>query len=384
MDDYQDPKEGKTYISPRLKSFGDDDRKVRIASKIIESPDAYAFGTIKDEIVIRHKKDAKSYIKAKFFEDTRGIFVLNIQGYTVATDKPHNASFSFTGKEIEKLLEFIRNLQAVNLESASAVNISDDDLNKMILSNAQAIRLLQGNEGLFVEVLRSEVTSADIVAVGYRKKQLDVFNKLISEPTYFSDLKAKKKCTNEKLWQLYFEKNHWVFGYGLGYIFLSGLNDKKLEQVVQGNTVGSHGKRVDALMKTKGLISNLCFVEIKTHMTTLLESKPYRSGCYAPSRELSQAVSQVQGSVRLAVESLSSRINIADEDGNQTGEEIYNYEPNSFLVIGSLDQFSNENGVNEDKYRSFELFRKNTLNPEIITFDELYERAKFIVHRNES
>jgi hypothetical protein len=32
-----------------------------------------------------------------------------------------------------------------------------------------------------------------------------------------------------------------------------------------------------------------------------------------------------------------------------------------------------------EKYRSFELLRRHTIRPEVITFDELYERAKFIV-----
>jgi hypothetical protein len=42
-----------------------------------------------------------------------------------------------------------------------------------------------------------------------------------------------------------------------------------------------------------------------------------------------------------------------------------------------------EHGVNQDRHRSFELFRRNTANPEIITFDELFERARFIVRQNE-
>ena len=137
-------------------------------------------------------------------------------------------------------------------------------------------------------------------------------------------------------------------------------------------------------MKTRGIISNLCFIEIKTHETKLLESKPYRSGCWAPSKELAGAVAQVQGTVASAVESLSSEINITDENGNPTGEEVFNYQPKSFLVIGSLSEFTGEHGVNREKLRSFELYRRNTSNPEIITFDELYERAKFIVHYNES
>lgn len=42
------------------------------------------------------------------------------------------------------------------------------------------------------------------------------------------------------------------------------------------------------------------------------------------------------------------------------------------------------NGVNENKFSSFELFRQSQMNPEIITFDELYERAKYIVRNDEN
>lgn len=384
MDNYQNPKEGKTYISPRLDAFGNPEKKVRIASKVIESPNTYAFAKVKGELVLRQAENAKTNIVAKFLEDDRGVFVLSIQGYTVATEKPHNASFSFIGEEIGKLIEFIRNIQSVNFTNGSSVNISDEELNRIILSDRQAKNLLHENQELFAEVLRSEVTTEDVVAVGYRKKQLDVYRQLLDDNDYFEKIREKKNCTNEGLWQKYFEKNPWVFGYGLGYIFLSGLDDKKLEQVVQGYSVGHHGKRVDALMKTKGIISNLCFVEIKIHNTPLLENKPYRSGCWSPSRELAGAVAQVQGTVAAAVDDLSSKIDMEDKQGNPTGEEIFNYQPKSYLVIGSLDEFTTDNGVNKDKFRSFELYRKNTTNPEIITFDELYDRAKFIVHHNES
>ena len=384
MDDYQNPKDGKTYISPRLKSFGNSDKKVRTASKLIESSDSYTFAKIKDEIVLRHKGDAKSYIKAKFIEDIRKIFVLSIQKYTVGTDNPHSASFSFVGEEISKLLEFIQNIQSINLEHPSSFDIKDEDFKKIVLSNSQAKSMLHENQALFAEVLRSEITTEDIVAVGYRKKQLEVFQRLLNDSCYFNELKSKKNTTNEGLWQKYFEKNTWIFGYGLGYLFLSGLDDKKLEQVVQGHDVNSYGKCVDALMKTKGVISNLCFVEIKTHATRLLDTKPYRAGCWSPSKELADAISQVQGTVASSIKSLSDKININDSLGNPTGEEVYNYQPKAYLVIGSMAEFSTENGVNKDKLRSFELLRKNTSSPEIITFDELYERARFIVIHNQS
>ncbi|WP_338848063.1 hypothetical protein V8J88_04515 [Massilia sp. W12] len=89
MDSYQDPKPGKTYISPRLDAFGDSERKVRIATKLIEQPETYAFATIKGELVLRHKEDAKTCIKAKFFEDDRGIFVLNCKRPTAPSPQAH-------------------------------------------------------------------------------------------------------------------------------------------------------------------------------------------------------------------------------------------------------------------------------------------------------
>jgi hypothetical protein len=383
-DDYQNPLPGKTYISPSLQAFGDKDRRVRIASKILPSEDGYEYARERDEVVLRKKPDAKTYITAKFLEDTRQTFVLTIQKFASETGQPYGSGFSFVGEEIGRFCEFLANIQSVDFKTRAKVNISDEELRKIALTTHQAKTFLMENQDLFAEVLKLEVTTEDLIAVGFRKKQLSVYENLLNDQSYFDDLKQNKNCSNEALWQKYFEKNPWVFGYGLGYIFLSALDDKKLEQVVQGHSVNSYGKRVDALMKTKGIISNLCFIEIKTHATELLESKPYRSGCWAPSKELAGAIAQVQGTVASAIEKLSSKINPSDSEGNPTGEEIFNYQPKSYLVIGSMGEFVSEHGVNNDKLRSFELLRKNTTNPEIITFDELYERAKFIVQHNQS
>lgn len=378
-DGYQDPKPDTTYISLRLKAFGDSDRQVRIATKALKQPDAYAFATIKDELVLRHREDAKTCIIAKFFEDDRRIFVLSIQGYTVASEKPHNASFSFVGDEIGKLVEFLNHIQAMPLRSGAGLKITDEELRRVVLSSAQARAMFHDNQELFAEVLRSAVTKEDVVAVGYRKRELERFRHLLEDPAYFDKVKAALGLKDEAVWQRFFEKNPWIFGYGLTYLQLSTLDDKKLEQVVHGHTVAAPGKRVDALLKTRGIISSLCFVEIKTPTTPLLEARKYRTGCWAPSYELAGGVSQVQTSVSLASESIRTRLTGKGPAGNPTGEEAFNYAPKSFLVIGSLGQFVGEHGVNEERFRSFELYRRHTTSPEILTFDELYARAQFIV-----
>ncbi|MCG3685309.1 DUF4263 domain-containing protein [Aliarcobacter butzleri] len=121
---------------------------------------------------------------------------------------------------------------------------------------------------------------------------------------------------------------------------------------------------------------------MKTHKTNLLKqvASAYRGDSWAISDELAGGVTQVQNTVIANLKNWYGKIQVKNKKtGELTGEEVFNFQPKSFLVIGKLDEFIGKYGVNEDKYRSFELFRKNINSPEIITFDELYERAKFIV-----
>lgn len=381
-DTYKNPVEGKTYISPPIKDQFGDLATIRIITRGIDQTESYEFTKIKGETVLRVTSGGKNIIKAKVFENSRKIHVLSIQQYTEATGNPHRLKFAFVGDEITKLFNFIRDVQTMRFGSDRYQRLNDEDIDHIELTDLQAETFFRRNPALFTSIVQSQITTQDIVAFGYRKSQLEIFEKLLGDESYFAYTKQKNGAKQEAVWQAFFEKNPWIFGYGLGYVFLSNLDDRKLEQVVQGYSINQHGKRIDAVMKTKGLISNLCFVEIKTHTTKLLEGKPYRPGCYAPSSELAGAIAQVQGSVADAVKSIKNKLVLTDYCGNPTGEVIYNYQPKSFLVVGCLNEFVGEHGINEDKLRSFELLRKNTISPEIITFDELYERAKFIVAYN--
>ena len=383
-DTYKNPVEGKTYISPPIQNDFGEPVTIRIVTRGIDQAETYEVAKIKGEILLRTTPGGKNIITAKVIEKDNKIHILNIQEYTASTGNPHKKGFAFVGEEITKLFNFIRDVQTMRFGSERYQRLNDEDIEHIELTNSQASSFIKKNPELFASIIQSQITTRDVIAFGYRKRQLEIFDRLLNDANYFDKVMREKNIKREAVWQKFFETNPWIFGYGLGYIFLSNLNEQKLEQVVQGYSLNQHGKRIDAVMKTKGIISNLCFVEIKTNVTKLLEDRPYRPGCYAPSKDLSGAVAQVQGSVADATKSLANKISIFDALGNQTGETIYNYQARSFLVIGSLDEFLGEFGINEDKLRSFELFRKNIISPEIITFDELYERAKFIVEFNES
>jgi hypothetical protein len=123
---------------------------------------------------------------------------------------------------------------------------------------------------------------------------LQRFESLLRDADYFAREQERLQCRPEDIWQEFFEANTWIFGYGLSYQFLSKLDERKLEQTIRGRDLTAAGKRSDALMKTRGLISSLCFVEIKRHDTALLGSAQYRSDVWPPSTELAGGVSQVQ------------------------------------------------------------------------------------------
>ena len=379
---HENKKPDKTYISKSLSFRSQGDRKIRIASKVFDSLETHSFVLENGEHVIRVTEGGRQEVVAKFYEDTRGIFTLTFQRFTTDGGAPHKTHFSFQGEEIPKLLTFISNLQLIDLSSPQSINVTDSQLARMLLSRKQAQSLINQNQDLILELARSEVTKTDIVALGFRRSQLQRFNLLLNDPDFFGQEKRNLGTTDEGVWQAFFEQNKWIFGYGLTYLYLASLDDSKLEQVVVGYDLSGPGKRADAVMKTRGLINALCFVEIKKDTTELLQSKPYRSGCWAPSIELSGGVSQMQGTVAMAIRKLAEKLELKDSLGKPTGDIVFTHHPRSFLVVGHLRQFVTENGVNNDQYRSFELYRRNINQPEIITFDELYQRAKLIVEHS--
>jgi hypothetical protein len=360
-------------------------RKMRILSKVLDSSELHQFAKIKDEIVLRVTPGGRQEVKVTFYEDPREIQCLTIQRYTKKSGKPHLWYFTFRGEEIDRLYDLIRFVRYIRLDQEGKERLDDHILDDLLISLDEKRRYFLEHSDLVMEIARNDITRSDVVALAYRKKQLELFGQLLDDDDFFEKTRMEwGKRGREAVWQQFFENNSWIFGYGLNYIFTSSLDDKKLEQITTGYSVQGSGKRVDALMRTRGLISSLCFVEIKTHRTPLLsQGEPYRAECWAISDELSGSISQIQKTVQKAIKSIQTRLEIQSNEGNPTGEVAFLYQPKAYVVIGSLGEFLTERGINEQKFSSFELFRRNTVNPEIITFDELFERAKFIVKHSE-
>lgn len=368
------------YFSKRFRDKYTGDNK-RYVHKITESENLEQFVKVKDEVVLSIKSGDRYQLKAILVENTRSILSLIVQNFTVATGKPHNEFFSFKGYEVESLYKFLKGIKEWPLSTPEIIKVDDREIDKMQLSKESALKLVEENKDVFFDLIKNNITSLDIITIGYRKKQLNRFDKLLNDEDYFNNEKLLLRGGDEAVWQKFFEENSWVLGYGLSYIFNTPLAGKKLEQVVSGYNFNQSGKRADALLKSRGLINSLCFGEIKTHKAKLLKASPYRPESWAISEELAGGIAQSHRTIQRSLQNIQTKINIKDEQDNLTGEQAFLYKPKSFLIIGSLNEFINEYGVNEVKYSSFEMYRRSLQSPDIITYDELFERAKFIVNQ---
>jgi hypothetical protein len=261
--------------------------------------------------------------------------------------------------DLSRMRAFVSILTSLNLRDAVKARISlGDDVQFDALG-----ALLASDRGLDLIRKLSDLPELhnDIYAVARKRRALQEFEgNLATNPT-------------EAEWQSFFEENEWIFGHGLNYVFLSKVGDK-LEATTTGATFDQSGKRADALMRTRAQVSQYVLVEIKRSDTELLQRTAHRPGCWAASHDLNDAVTQVQKTV-FDFSRNRFRDPLQDISGYDLDGDVYAIMPRSYLVIGNLDQIANHT----DKIACFELYRRHIRSPEILTFDELFERAKCIV-----
>lgn len=285
-------------------------------------------------------------------------------------------------EEFSLLIGFIQGIKDVELNAASFAVVTKDQKDQLtqLLTNV-------GKDVAVAELTKQyagKLTEKDLSIMAGRKENLEAFGRLLTDEEFFASQLQKLGANKrpEDLWQAFFEKYRWVFGYGLQLVCCEGLDEKKLETVVVGNDIiDGSGKRTDALLKTRGRISKTLFCEIKTHRTPLMKDYP-RPGVFVPSADLQGAIGQIQKTIHKVALKLTNNFNkIFFPNGTPSGEELAFIRPKGLIVVGQLDQFNTPTGLNEEQFSSFELYRQQLEGIEILTFDELYERTRYIVEQ---
>ena len=277
-----------------------------------------------------------------------------------------------------KLIAFLQTFRGIVLPEDGFSVVTDD-------AATLAGLLRSENKGEVLEAIRtalgSTLTERDISLIANRKQELVEFEKLLTDAEYFANHRLHTKEAPEAVWQNFFERNQWIFGYGLNLIATTGMDEGKLERYTTGaNIFTRSGNRIDALMRSRGFVSTLLFCEIKTHLTPLLGPLYREPATYGLHKELTGSVAQVQKTTRRALRQFSDQMaEHIKASGERTGTEYSVSRPRQVVVIGKLNQFDDGHGVNPEKLETFELFRTSLSDTEIITYDELFQRARFIV-----
>ena len=209
--------------------------------------------------------------------------------------------------------------------------------------------------------LRPDLTTqlADAELLRRRKSAVEVFERELENGQWV-----------EADWERFFETNRWIFGLGLRFQFLGLLHN---QANYGGADVTRRGEQKgEFLMTTEGDERFTVLVEIKRPETRFFQEAMYRNGVPKINPEFVNAISQVQVNAHTWEVEGSKR----ERDAEWLSEaNIRTISPHSILVCGSLSELADD----IDRRKSFELFRRKLISPEILTFDELLARARFIV-----
>ena len=197
-------------------------------------------------------------------------------------------SVSLNAEQTIKFIEFVHRIKTTSLEVASKFKIYDKHIGTVITGEDIDLAKLEAaakHDPAQAEVLAKfveEFSLRDLKAIAYRRGELAHFERLLRDEAFRDEQRATHGGP-EKLWQAFFERNPWIFGYGLTYLPLRKLDGRALEQFIQGRSIAGFGKEADAIMKSNALISGLTVVEIKTPYELRTLGSTFRAGGRLPS-----------------------------------------------------------------------------------------------------
>ena len=173
----------------------------------------------------------------------------------------------------------------------------------------------------------------------------------------FEDMLRKK--LDEGKWQAFFNANPFILNMAFGYPVIKVRDQAS----VGGRKLSGDGEKITDFLVKNSLTNNTAVFEIKTPQTQVLHKRPYRDGVYTPSADFSGSINQALD------QKYQFQKQVAQIKENTRLYDIESYAVHCCLVVGTTPE-------GEDQQKSFELFRRNSKDVEIVTFDELLEKLR--------
>ena len=164
---------------------------------------------------------------------------------------------------------------------------------------------------------------------------------------------------SERDWQMFLNKNPFILGLAFGYPIIK-IQD---QASIGSRSLSGSGDTIADFLVKNSLTNNTAIIEIKTPQSKLLNHHSFRNRVFTPSSLLSGSINQA-----LDQKYHFERQIIQLKDSSKM-YDIQSYSVHCCLIIGTVPK-------DEHRLKSFEIFRGNSSDVEIITFDELLHKLK--------
>lgn len=370
-------KEGKTYISKVFTWNARDQEPRRSVRMVLANSDSVVMGEVEGAMCLRLTGEKrKTQVTAIVTQDDKQVRRLSFQTFKSRAGDWYEGfekdEFTFRGDEFERLLQFLNNIRFVDLSNPETFQIEDistsqgpkaiiDASDRSLVQRLKA--MTAGERRNAMHSLKDSLTDDEVNILLGRRQGLDIFEREIASGSW-----------READWQAFFENEQWVFGYGLDYRIMRSFDREMV--VGSGGADNQNKPTVDFLMT---FTDYTVLVEIKKPDTRIFrQARGGRAGTWEFSPEFTGAVSQILEQ-RAEWSSFANSTEHYSKDGSRR-LEARTRNARSILVIGSTLEFETAATPRDANIMrdTFELFRRETRSIDIVTFDELLDRARFI------
>lgn len=291
-----------------------------------------------------------------------------------------NSVFYITEQDFDELRRSINNIATLgqsasrSVKSATAHNLLAEKIGAptiRVSAGRHPVRRMITARAMGEEVLEEQEQDAVIHMLSQSAKamgqeQTEQLAKLQSDIELVTldalieryEAMLSKKLAEDR-WQEFFNENPFILNLAFGYPVIKVRDQAS----VGGRKLSGSGEKITDFLVKNSLTNNTALFEIKMPQTAILNKRPYREGVYTPSPDLSGAINQALD------QKYQFQQQIASIKVNSRLYDIESYAVHCCLIVGKTPD-------GEDEKKSFELFRRNSKDVEIVTFDELLEKLR--------
>lgn len=183
---------------------------------------------------------------------------------------------------------------------------------------------------------------------------------------------------DEAIWHHFLKNNDWILGLNVDIKFIREFYDEQKVGTENSKSVGS--PKTDLL----GVSDFTTLIELKHSKTQIFkrEKTKGRANTWDFTSDFIEGVSQCLGQ-KFALDRSYKTKDFVNDSGKMLDKNLtLTIDPKTVFIVGNRKvEFPHDlDSIHHFKSQTFELFRRNNRNVDIVTFDELFERAYHTVY----